>query len=49
VDPTLSYRVTFDNSGQSVVVSGLALRNEGLVLRLARALTSELLLIERAD
>jgi len=46
VDVACSYRVTFDNSGQSVVISGLALRNEGLVVRLARPLTSELLLLE---
>ena len=45
VDLARNYRVTFDNSGQSAMMSGLALRNEGLVVRLARPLTSELLLL----
>jgi len=39
------YRVTFDNSGQSSVVDGFLLMEQGITLRLEGALTSELLVI----
>jgi alpha-galactosidase len=41
------YRVTFDNSGEAVELSGLELQRDGVELRLESPLTSELLLIER--
>jgi alpha-galactosidase len=40
------YRVTFDNTGDVVELSGLELQRDGLELRLASPLTSELLTIE---
>ncbi len=40
------YRVTFDNSGDVVEVSGLELQRDGLEIRLESPVTSELLLIE---
>jgi alpha-galactosidase len=42
------YRVSFDNSGDVVEVSGLELRSDGIKVRLESPLTSELLLFERA-
>jgi alpha-galactosidase len=47
VDLGRNYRVTFDNSGEEALVSGLSLKHDGLTVRLARPLTSELLLIEQ--
>jgi alpha-galactosidase len=41
------YRVSFDNSGESVELSGLELRRDGLDIRLESPLTSELLLFEK--
>ena len=46
LDPTRSYRVTFDSLGSSVVVDGLRLTQEGLTLRLENVGMSELLLFE---
>jgi len=40
------YRVFFDNTQESMEVSGLVLANEGLAIRLADPLTSELLIFE---
>ncbi len=45
VDPAKSYRVTFDNSGSTTVISGMELLR-GLPVRLGGALTSELILYE---
>lgn len=47
LDISATYKVTFDNSGKSVVVRGLDLVNEGLEIQLAQPLHSELLLFER--
>jgi hypothetical protein len=39
------YQVTFDNSGQTIEVTGASLLHDGLPIRLARPLTSELITI----
>lgn len=49
LDAGKRYRLTRDNSGQSVIVDGLKLLNEGIRVRLEGALTSELLLFEAID
>jgi alpha-galactosidase len=41
------YRVTFDNLGQSTIVDGYALVEQGIQVRLEGALTSELLIFEQ--
>ena len=46
LDCARRYRVTFDNAGQSCEVDGVTLMQQGLTIRLAGALTSELLLVE---
>ena len=46
LDLSCRYRVTFDNSGQSSVVDGFLLMEQGITVRLAGALTSELLVFE---
>jgi alpha-galactosidase len=43
LDVSRRYEVTFDNSGQTVVVDGLTLTQQGIKVRLEGALTSELL------
>ncbi|MBA3946744.1 MAG: alpha-galactosidase [Herpetosiphonaceae bacterium] len=43
------YRVTFDNSGDCVVLDGFTLCNLGLSIRLESALTSELLIVKADD
>ena len=43
LDAGRRYRVTWDNSGQTAELDGLALMQQGLTVRLAGALTSELL------
>jgi hypothetical protein len=45
VDAGRSYKLTFHNTGQSVVMSGASLLYNGLSIRLARPLTSELILV----
>jgi len=40
------YRVTFDNAGQTTEVDGASLLYGDLPIRLARALTSELVIVE---
>jgi alpha-galactosidase len=47
--PRRNYRVTFDNQQQSTLISWGELQHVGLTIRLARALTSELLLIEAVE
>ncbi len=49
VDVSRRYAVTFDNAGQTCVVDGLALRTQGLTIRLESALTSELLIVQAVD
>jgi alpha-galactosidase len=46
LDVSRRYRVTFDNSGQSTVVDGFVLMEQGITVRLSGALTSELLVLE---
>lgn len=46
LDVSKRYRVMFDNSGKSTVVDGFTLMEEGILVRLEGALTSELLLFE---
>jgi alpha-galactosidase len=46
LDVSRRYRVTWDNSGQSSVVDGFTLMNQGITVRLEGPLTSELLLFE---
>ncbi len=41
------YRVSFDNGGDIIEVSGQELQRDGILIRLESVLTSELLLIER--
>ena len=43
------YRVTFDNSGQTCEMDGVALMQQGLTIRLEGALTSELLVFEAVN
>lgn len=49
LDRSRTYRVTFDNSGETVTRTGDSLVTEGIRLRLPAALTSELILCEAAD
>ena len=46
IDAARRYRVTFDNTGATAEMEGLALQNEGLRVRLDGALQSELILLE---
>lgn len=46
LDPGLTYRVTSDNTAMGFERDGLALRDQGIGIRLDRPLASELLLIE---
>ncbi|MBI4553179.1 MAG: alpha-galactosidase, partial [Candidatus Latescibacteria bacterium] len=46
LDVSKRYRVTFDNVGRSCEMDGVALMTQGLTVRLAGPLTSELLLCE---
>ncbi len=46
LDAGRTYRMTLDNSGEVTTISGAQLMQTGIVLRLDRALTSELLLLE---
>jgi hypothetical protein len=46
LDESKRYRVTFDNSGETALVDGRTLMNEGITVRLEGALTSELLIFE---
>jgi hypothetical protein len=41
-----NYRVTFDNTGETLEFSGQALTDPGIAVRLPAPMTSELLLIE---
>lgn len=47
VDAGARYRVTSDNTGQSFEREGAALKQDGLVVRLAEPLSSELLTLEK--
>jgi alpha-galactosidase len=47
LDISRRYRVTFDNLGQSTIVDGYALVEQGIRVRLEGALTSELLIFEQ--
>lgn len=49
LNPGKTYRITFDNSGHIVQMTGLDLTQKGLTIRLDFALTSELLKIEAID
>jgi alpha-galactosidase len=46
IDASRRYRVTFDNAGQSSMVDGFTLLEQGITVRLEGALTSELLVLE---
>jgi len=46
LDVSRRYRVTFDNLGQTSVVDGFTLMEQGIMVRLPGALTSELLIFE---
>jgi hypothetical protein len=46
LDAGCRYRVTWDNTGQTAVVDGVVLSQQGLTIRLEGALTSELLVCE---
>ena len=47
VDVSRRYQVTFDNTGDTAEITGLALAQEGILVRLPRPLSSELLLLTR--
>ena len=47
LDPSLQYRVVFDNTGCEYSASGRELAQQGILVRIPCALSSELLLIER--
>jgi hypothetical protein len=49
LDRSLRYRVTFDNSGESVKLSGQALLSEGVQVRVANRHSSELVLFEALE
>lgn len=49
LDASRTYRVTFDNAGETCVVDGFTLCKAGLTVRLETALTSELLIFEAVD
>ena len=49
LDASKTYRVTLDNSGAVVTLSGYALQNEGILLRIPASLSSELLLFEATE
>ena len=49
IDAGRRYRVTWDNTGESYEREGAALKQEGLWPRLARPMTSEVLLLEAVD
>lgn len=49
VDAGRRYKLTFDNTGQTTVMSGVELLYKGLTVRLARSLTSELILLESTN
>ncbi len=46
LNPGLTYKVTFDNSGYTATTAGLELIQKGLTVRLDHAITSELILLE---
>ena len=46
LDISRQYKVTFDNKGKSIKKEGLELEQKGLVIRLGKPLTSELVLFE---
>lgn len=46
VDVSQNYKVTFDNSGECVSVSGYLLKNEGIRVKLSGSLVSELIIYE---
>ena len=46
LDLSRRYRVTFDNTGETVPIDGLTLMQDGITVRLEGALTSELLIFE---
>lgn len=46
VDMSKNYKVTYDNEGTTVIVSGMELRRDGLVVELEGAITSELIIYE---
>lgn len=48
LDAARRYMVTFDNTVQAVDMSGLALMQQGLAIRLEKPLSSELLLVAEA-
>jgi len=45
LDPGATYEVTFDNTGRTARLTGAGLMHDGLTIRLARPMTSELLLL----
>ena len=49
LDRSRTYRVTWDNHRQTAAVEGYSLMNQGLIIRLEGALTSELLLFEALE
>jgi len=49
IDAGRRYRVTWDNTGESYEREGAALKQEGLWPRLARPMTSDVLLLEAVD
>ena len=46
IDPELNYKVTFDNLGSTVKVSGYSLYNDGIKLKVQESVSSELVIYE---
>jgi hypothetical protein len=46
LDPSLAYKVTFDNTGSAVRMKGIDLIQQGLSCRIGEPLRSELLLFQ---
>jgi alpha-galactosidase len=48
LDASLKYRITFENRGETVELSGFQVMTEGIPVRLETSGTSEMLLFESA-
>lgn len=49
IDASLSYRVTMDNTGECMILSGAMIKQQGLRISLPGPLTSELILLEATE
>ena len=49
VDASATYEVTFDNSGETVRLSGYEMKNSGIKVNIGKSLSSELIVYEKAE